>query len=111
MRKLSLVVVAAMLLVTGNVLATDGAGAKPDKSLSSQISTMLSDNNFSEEDCNQTAQVRFTLNANGEIVVLSVDTEFESMERFVKGRLNYKKVDLTKIEEGKIYTIPVIVKA
>ena len=111
MRKLSLVVVAAVLLSTGNVLANDGNSVKPVNSLSSQIFRMLEDNNFSENYSDLTAQVRFTLNAEGEIVVLSVDTDFYEMESFVKNRLNYKKVDLDTVEEGKIYTIPVRVKA
>jgi outer membrane lipopolysaccharide assembly protein LptE/RlpB len=111
MRKLSLVFVAAMLLATGNVLANDTTVENPTKSLSSQISEMLSENDFSENQTNLTAQVRFTLNTDGEIVVLSVNTEYEQMERFVKSKLNYQKVDLTNVEEGKVYTIPVRVKA
>lgn len=111
MRKLSLVVVAAMLLGTGNLLANDINSVEPSKSLSSQISSMLSDNNFSEFEDDLTAQVRFTLNEEGEIVVLSVSTDFDQMERFVKNRLNYQKVDLNNVEEGKVYTIPVRVKA
>ncbi|TLP80399.1 hypothetical protein [Maribacter sp. ACAM166] len=111
MRKLSLVVVAAMLLATGTIFANDSKVVSPTKSLSSQISVMLSENNFSEMNSDLTAQVRFTLNSEGEIVVLSVDTNFDTMESFVKKSLNYKKVDITKVEEGKIYTIPVRVKA
>ena len=105
MRKLSLVVVAVMLLATGNVLEN------PTKSLSAQISAMLSENNFSEEQSDLTAQVRFTLNNEGEIVVLSVNTDFEKMESFVKNKLNYQKVNLNEVKEGKVYTIPVRVKA
>jgi len=110
MRKLSLVVVAAMLLTTGNVLANDITFESPTKSLSSQISAMLSENNFSEEQTDLTAQVRFTLNNDGEIVVLSVSTDFDKMESFVKNKLNYQKVNINEAEEGKIYTIPVRVK-
>lgn len=107
MRKLSLVVVAAMLLATGNVLANDTKGENPTRNLSNQISEMLSDNSFSIEHNDLTAQVRFTLNAEGEIVVLSVNTEFDEMESFVKAKLNYQKVNLANVEEGKVYTIPV----
>lgn len=111
MRKLSLVFVAAMLLATGNVLANDTDGVEPTKNLSKQISKMLSDNYFSEEQDDLTAQVRFTLNSDGEIVVLSVDTESSRLEGFVKSRLNYKKVDISNIEEGKLYTVPVRISA
>ncbi|WP_291959794.1 hypothetical protein [Maribacter sp.] len=107
MRKLSLVVVAAMLLATGNVLANDVKGENPSKNLSTQISEMLTENTFSEEHKDLTAQVRFTLNAEGEIVVLSVNSESDKMESFVKNKLNYKKVNLTNVKEGKVYTIPV----
>ena len=111
MRKLSLVVVAAMLLATGNVLANDVVNENPTKKLSVQISEMLSENDFSVEHDDLTAQVRFTLNADGEIVVLSVHTEFDNMEGFVKARLNYQKVNLANVEEGKVYTIPVRIQA
>jgi hypothetical protein len=111
MRKLSLVVVAAMLLATGNVLANDVKGENPTKNLSIQISEMLIENNFSEMHNDLTAQVRFTLNSDGEIVVLSVNTKFDKMESFVKSKLNYQKVNLAEVEEGKVYTIPVRVKA
>ena len=111
MRKLSLVFVAAMLLVTGNVLANDAEGVKPNQSLSSQITKMLSDNSFSDQENDLTAQVRFTLNGEGQIVVLSVDTDYAVLEGFVKNRLNYKKVEISNIEEGKLYTVPVRISA
>ncbi|SIQ38638.1 hypothetical protein [Maribacter ulvicola] len=111
MRKLSLVVVAVMLLATGNVFANDVKGENPTKNLSKQISEMLMENEFSAKDDDLTAQVRFTLNADGEIVVLSVNSKFARMESFVKSKLNYQKVNLTNIKEGKIYTIPVRIKA
>ncbi len=107
MRKLSYVIVAAMLLSTGSILANTTNVLEPNQGISEQISKMLSDNSFSEEECNSTAEVRFTLNDEGEIVVLSVATESEHLERFVKNRLNYKKVKISNVEEGKLYTIPV----
>jgi hypothetical protein len=106
MRKLSLVFVAAMLLATGNILANDTDGLKPVKSLSQQITQMLNANTFSEQ-AGVTGQVRFTLNSEGEIVVLTVDTDSAKLEGFVKSRLNYKKVKVKTIEEGKLYTMPI----
>ena len=109
MRKFSLVLVAAMLLSAGSVFANDSKSKKnvePAKNLSSQIAKLLDDNNFIIEN-DITADVRFTLNSNKEIVVLSVKTEDETLEGFVKSRLNYKKVDLTEYREGRTYTVPV----
>ena len=107
MRKLSYVIVAAMLFSTGSILATTTELREPTTSISAQIYEMLSDNSFSEGECNSTAQVRFTLNDEGQIVVLSVETESVDLERFVKSRLNYKKIEISNVKEGKLYTVPV----
>ncbi|WP_394970680.1 hypothetical protein [uncultured Croceitalea sp.] len=108
MRKISLVLVAALLLSVGNVLANDYKPENPIKKISTQIHKMLEDNNFDVSD-DLTADVRFTVNSEGEIVVLSVVTSNQVLEGFVKGRLNYKKVD--NAQEGKIYTVPVRIEA
>jgi len=108
MRKISLVLVAALLLTTGNVLANDYKPENSVKKLSTQIHKMLKENSFDISD-DLTANVRFTINDEGEIVVLSVSTTNETLEGFVKGRLNYKKVD--NAQEGKIYTVPVRIEA
>ena len=104
MRKISLVLVASLLLSVGGVLANDNTPKDPSITLSSQIHKMLKDNSFKiSEDL--TADVRFTINDKGEIVVLSVSTSDKALEGFVKGRLNYKKV--VNAQEGKTYTVPV----
>ncbi|PRX54093.1 hypothetical protein [Flagellimonas meridianipacifica] len=109
MRKMSLAFMAMLLLSTVNVGANEGN--KPVKKLSVQIQEMLNINSFQLEEGEIKAEVRFTINKKGEIVVLSVDTEHLTLEGFVKGRLNYQKVELANIEEGKIYTVPVRVMA
>ena len=109
MRKISVVLFAALLFTVGNVLAVDPVD-NPNKKLSTQIQQMLKSNEFDIED-DITANVRFTLNKEGEIVVLSIDTEHKELEGFVKGRLNYKKVELNAVNEGKIYTVPVRITA
>ena len=107
MRKISLVLVAAMLLSVGNVLANDSKKSNPSNTLSAQIGELLKSNSFIINDADLIANVRFTLNSEKEIVVLSVDTDNVVLEEFVKGKLNYKKVDLTEYREGKTYTVPV----
>ena len=107
MRKLSLVFVAAMLLVTGNILANDSVKDNPVKKLSTQIGELLENSYLTTDEVSLTAQVRFTLNNEDEIVVLSVDTENGKLESFIKGRLNYKKVEVAGAIEGKMYTIPI----
>ena len=110
MRKISLVLAAVAVFATATVSATTPGTSNPTKKLSSQIHKMLESNYFAVQN-DVTADVRFTINKEGEIVVLSVDTNNEALEGFVKGRLNYQKVELQDAKEGKIYTVPVRITA
>jgi len=109
MRKISLVITAVAFLAVSAVSANE-LPAGPTGNLSTQIHKMLESNSFDIVD-DLTADVRFTINKEGEIVVLSVETEDQSLEGFVKGRLNYQKVDITNYKEGKMYTVPVRITA
>ncbi len=109
MRKFSVLLIAVMLLSAVGVHANDvkPKPKNPTKSLSAQIEYLLDDNNFVVENAELTANVRFTLNEEKEIVVLSVETNHDRLEAFVKSRLNYQKVNLENYREGKIYRVPV----
>lgn len=115
MKKVSLLLVAAALLISGNVMATEGKAvspADPDSKICTQIGDLLDDNRFElKEEGDLTAFVRFTVNDEREIVVLSVETENERLEGFVKARLNYNKVSDQNLEEGKIYQVPIRITA
>ncbi|WP_273566259.1 hypothetical protein [Maribacter halichondriae] len=110
MRKFSLALVAAMLLITSGVFANDSKidskKADPNKTISSQIAELLDDNPFVLTH-DLTANIKFMLNDQKEIVVLSVDTEDEVLEGFLKSRLNYTKVESKDCKEGETYTVPV----
>ena len=106
MRKKSLAFFATALFVVGSLSANPTENLEPTKKLSTQIHKMLESNSFDVES-DLIADVRFTINKEGEIVVLSVDTEDDALEGFVKGRLNYQKVDLENSKEGRLYTVPV----
>ncbi len=112
MRKISLLLVAAMLLSTGSILANNPTmGKEPTKNLSEQIKDLLRNNNFTTAEEGKVAQVLFTLNSEREIVVLSVDTDDETLDTFIKARLNYHEVDMTAYEAGKKYTVSVLISA
>lgn len=110
MRKFTLALFTALLFISGSALASSPDDHKPEK-LSTQIQKILNNNSFNSDYNGLYAQVRFTLNKEGEIVVLSVDTENTKLEGFVKGRLNYKKVEVPQIAEGKMYTVSVRITA
>ncbi|QTD36821.1 hypothetical protein JL193_11840 [Polaribacter batillariae] len=53
------------------------------------------------------ASIKFIVNSKGEIVVLSVETEQESIVNFVKSKLNYQKVSLKNLYKMKTFILPV----
>lgn len=79
--------------------------------MSTQIWELLNENNLAVDNYDLTAKVIFTVNSEREIVVISVDTMDSDLESFVKSTLNYKKVQLEEVIEGKMYTLPLRFKA
>ena len=113
MRKISFVLVAAMLLTVGSSFANTNTTKKDKapKSLSTQIGDLLDRNNFTENEKGESAQVLFMLNDNKEIIVLSVDAcKNTNLEGFIKSSLNYRKVDLANYKKGTKFTVSVRVK-
>lgn len=110
MRKISLVLVAAAMFAVGSVSANDNTPSNTKAQLASQIQKMLKKNSFDVAD-DLTANVRFIINEEGEIVVISVETANDQLEGFVKGRLNYQKVKTDSAVAGRTYTVPVRIAA
>ena len=99
-------IVLALAIITGSVVSAANVPTEPtNEPAERQISTMLENPKFKVEN-EISAYVTFTLNAENEIVVLSVKTENEQVERFVKSRLNYNKLS-ANLEQGKAYGVPV----
>jgi predicted sulfurtransferase len=115
MKKVSLLLVVSALLISGNVLAAEGVPGPKKKSESkicTQIEGLLEINRFDfQNDSDLTAFVRFTVNSENEIVVLSVETEDERLEGYVKARLNYNKVTDQNVRVGRIYQVPIRITA
>lgn len=58
----------------------------------------------------QSAQVHFLINQNGEIVVIDVDTQNDLVEAYIKNRLNYQKLAVSKDWFNRKFSIPVNVQ-
>ena len=93
MKKLSVILVTLALLLATNLSAAE-AGLDKDKNLtiSQEIGDLLADADM-ELDYDVNANVTFMINDEGEIVVLTVDTDDLAIEKFIKSRLNYKKLE------------------
>lgn len=110
MKKLSLILFAFVLLF-GTSISTAAADLEKDKkTVSQELGAFLKDANFDlETDINAT--VTFLINDENEIVVLTVDTVDDDIERFIKSRLNYKKLLQNQLVAGEEYQVPILMKA
>jgi len=53
-----------------------------------------------------TVEVLFTINSKGELIILTVNSENEKAESFIKNKLNYKKVTHIPKKEGELFLLP-----
>lgn len=110
MKKSFVLSLAAAVLLSTNAFAADSPAVKgPEgKKIAKKIGDLLDNNNIVlEENQEISASVKFMVNENGEIVVLSVRTGDEVVESFVKARLNYQEISVEGLERGKTYEVPV----
>lgn len=109
MKKLQAILLATVLFV-GTFASAAVIPAKDKKSATSEeIRLLLTDPTF-EVEVDTAAYVTFMLNKEGEIIVLTVDTDNAVVEAYVKARLNYHKLS-TPLEIGKQYEVPITLKS
>lgn len=108
MKRIHAILLATALLVGGFVSAATIPTKEKINPTTLEIRALLTDDDFIV-DQDTSAYVTFMLNKDGEIVVLTVDTEDITVENFVKARLNYHKLN-TSLEIGKEYKVPILLK-
>ncbi|ADF51981.1 MULTISPECIES: hypothetical protein [Zunongwangia] len=84
---------------------------KPDpRMMSIEISSLLKHHKLNlKKDIR--ANVLLAINKDHEIVVLSVEAESETVKRFIKEKLNYKKIHCTVNPDVEEFKLPVTLKA
>ncbi|SEL37084.1 hypothetical protein SAMN04487910_2261 [Aquimarina amphilecti] len=109
MKKLNVMLLAAVFAISS--VAT--ASTKPTESetnFTQEIKELLKKPSFKVENEIE-ASVTFTLNNEGEIVVLSIDSDSDMVKGYIKNRLNYQKIEAKPRTGVKFYTMPVRVVA
>ncbi|MFC5048181.1 hypothetical protein ACFSTE_02050 [Aquimarina hainanensis] len=97
---------AALFITSTQLFASTPSDETPEQQLRNEILTLLSSPDIKVENEDLKANIEFTLNAKGEIVVLTVDTSEKIVEDYVLSKLNYKKVDSEILENDyKIYRV------
>ena len=107
MRKLKVIMLALGLLIVSSVSATAAVANLNDPSTVAvkEISSLLKNPQFYLLE-DSLVVVKFIVNSDHELVVLSTDTKNSEIENFIKSRMNYKKISCD-LKVGVIYTQPV----
>ncbi len=106
MKKVKLLFVALALFALQATTAF-ASPVKPNKQLRAEIVQIIGTEcpyQLDQKEC--TAEVLFTINSKGELIVLTVNSENENAESFIKNKLNYKKVTYIPKKEGELFLLP-----
>lgn len=109
-KQMKKVILLTIALVLGTVAsnATTPEKMTINEKLRVEISKLLTNSYFLGDETIVSAKVDFLLNQNGEIVVLTVDSNNHRIVAFIKDRLNYKAIVNPGTEfNNKKYSIPV----
>lgn len=113
MKTLKVLVLAVAFTFSGVLSAsTEPVKKTAEKSttICKTVSKLLESPSF-DIDEELSATVFLTVNQENEIVVLSVDSDHETLESYIKNRLNYEKLEADFNGKQKTYKVPVKVKS
>ena len=99
----------ALLFVGTLSLTVQAKDIAPENTLSTEIKAMMANVNLPAGN-NFEAEVKFLVNAENEIVIVSVDSNESFLETLIKDRLNYQKVTSDEATPNKINTIKIKLK-
>lgn len=109
MKRSKLILVLAILSMTFGMANVDPNPTA--KEISKQLSAILGKPDFRLTENVLVAKVRFKVNAESELVVLTVKSENELVEAYIKSRMNYRKVDVPGLAKGMEYNVSVRILA
>ncbi len=107
MRKIkSIIAILAISLSTiFSVNATEVTPSKT-KELRTEIISILGSKIPLELEESSTAEISFIINNQNEIVIVSVGSDINVLNDYIKTKLNYKKIKLKGVTKGEIYKMP-----
>jgi hypothetical protein len=108
MKNLKLFIAAFALVFAVQVSANPEKPIKATAQLQSELVNLMgSEVPFQLENGELTAEVLFTVNSKGEVIVLKIVSDNPAAEKYIKSRINYKKVSHRTSKPGEIYLMPV----
>lgn len=106
MKKLKILIL-ALTFIAMNVSAAVINPVMPSAKLRAEIVELIGNDcpfEFDKDAC--VAEVLFTINYSGEIVIISVTSKNTDADAYIKRKLNYKKVSHKVDKEGELYLLP-----
>ena len=108
MKNLKLFIAAFALVFAVQVSANPEKPIKATAQLQSELVDLMgSEVPFQIENGELTAEVLFTVNSKGEVIVIKIVSDNPAAEKHIKNRINYKKVSHRTSKPGEIYMMPV----
>ncbi|MBU3011030.1 hypothetical protein KO506_06425 [Polaribacter vadi] len=108
MKKLSIVILLTFMTVFSTFSNNDERVKKEvNNRLRVKIENLLGDYQNILDNTEEKASIKFIINRQGEIIVLSVNTEKENIAKFIKRKLNYKVATIKNVKFLRTYTLPV----
>ena len=108
MKNLKLFIAAFALVFAIQVSANNEKPIKVTAQLQSELVELMgTEVPFTLENGELTAEVLFTVNSKGEVIILQIVSENPAAEKHIKNKINYKKVSHRTSKPGEIYMMPV----
>jgi hypothetical protein len=108
MKNLKLFIAAIALVFAVQVSANNEDPLIPNSQLRAELVELMgSDFPFELENSELTAEVLFTVNSHGEVIVIQVISENPAAVKHIKNQINYKKVSHRTTKPGEMYLMPV----
>lgn len=113
MKTLKILVTAFALVLTINVSSANENPLKPSVQLRAELVDLIGTSSpYQLTTDESTAEILFTVNSSGEVIVISVISDNSETVKYIKSKINYKKVSHRTSKPGEMYLLPLrIVKS
>ncbi len=107
MKKLIVLFLGFTLSTTAVFANNDDSVVTAKRELRLEIVKLLGNNEFPLTAAVAKAEISILLNSKNEIVIVSVKSENQLLEGYIKRKLNYKKVKVNTLKKMKVYRMPI----
>ena len=112
MKRLPILFMLAVLLSLNTVLAANPNSTEPKlaKAMVSQVYALLQENKIPDAIRGSMAEIRVAVDDGNYLRILSIETENEALEKFIRTSIDFEKLRKGSYEQGIVYRIPLEVR-